>query len=257
MDQQRIKDLFRTVHGKVCQMLSPERMFETREEVREKLGAFLIDCKKYLHMHEVILGPPKKDEKIEGKSKREYGGDIRCITDIERGKGIVITPEEVVAFEEALGDEDSYLMRKYGIIVVDSYNCFDDPKDLTGYRALYKKLAFPVGDKEGDEQEYHVVEFQLVAEQLEEIYDVTHPFKDRAEELLGKENPTKEERREAAYNFAACRYYNGITARDNGYDKLLKPQLRGKHAITKPREERLEYMLLELKRMKEENELEL
>jgi hypothetical protein len=83
---------------------------------------------------------------------------------------------------------------------------------------------------------------------------VTHPYKAAAEAIhdraaAEKRDPTKLEKREAAYNFAACRLHNGRVARDAGYDILLKPELRGRHELTRNREIKLSGMVDDLERM--------
>lgn len=235
--------------GTPCQLMPYERILETRHEANETLLAFLRNCKRELRLHDAFTGPLKDLTAAERKAKRDYNGRNELVTDYVRGKVVVRTPEEVQALKATLGNRNSELMQKSGIYLVQLTDFFEDPKDLTGYRALNCKLAVPVTG--GD---YHVVELQVVAEQIEQIYDLTHPYKARAEALhdLAAEEErelTKAERREAAYSFTACRLFNGRVARDAGYDVLLKPEVRSKHELTRHREIKLQGMVDDLNRM--------
>lgn len=237
------------VSGNPCQRMTYERIVETREEANQAFLNFLRDCKRQLRLHDAFVGPLKDLTAAENKANREYNGRRDLVTDYVRGKVVVRSPEEVAAIKETFRNARSDLMDKHGIYLVHLTDFFEDPKDFTGYRALNYKLAVPV--KGGD---YQVVELQVVAEQIEEIYDLTHPYKAAAEaihdraEAEGREL-TKDERREAAYNFAACRLHNGSVARDAGYDVLLKPELRGRHELTRNREIKLSGMVDDLERM--------
>ena len=248
----RVPSITQGIHGQfhdssrdcACQTMSYERILETRGEVNIAFSKFLSDAKRQLGLHDAFAGPLKDLEADEKKADREYGGNKELVTDYVRGKGIVRTPEEIIKIKEALLDKYSELMEKHGVLLVQMTDFFEDPKDFTGYSALNIKLAVPVG-KEG---EYQVVEWQVVADQIEAVYDITHPYKAAAEAIHDRaaeegRELTKEERREAAYNFAACRLYNGQARRDAGYDILLKPELVGKHALTRNREIKLKGMV--------------
>lgn len=229
-----------------------QRIVETREEANEAFRAFLLDSKIQLGLHQAFVGPLKDLAAADNKAKREYNGRPELVTDYVRGKVVVCTPEEVIAIKETFSNQKSDLMYKHGIHIVQCTDFFEDPKDFTGYRALNYKLAVPVGDNE-----YHVVELQVVAAQIEAVYDLTHPYKAAAEaihDLAATEGRelTKAEKREAAYNYAACRLYNGVEAREAGYDRLLLPELHGKHALTRNRQIKLAGMVDDLERMQVE-----
>lgn len=235
--------------GSPCQGMTYERIVETREEANDAFRNFLRDCKRHLRLHDAFVGPLKDLTAAENKAKREYNGRKDLVTDYVRGKVVVRTPEEVLAIKETFKNARSELMQEHGIYLVHLTDFFEDPKDFTGYRALNYKLAVPVG-----EDDFQVVELQVVAEQIEQIYDTTHPYKAAAEAIHDKADAegrdlTKPERREAAYNFAACRLHNGRVARDAGYDVLLKPELRGRHELTRNREIKLSGMVDDLERM--------
>lgn len=237
------------VSGAACQTLPYERVIATREQANHIFLLFLRDCKIQLRLHDAFVGPLKDLETAEKKAEREYQGRKELVTDYVRGKVVVRTPDEVLALKETMSRSNSELMSRHGIKFVHMTDFFEDPKDFTGYRALNLKLAVPVGD-----DDYQVVELQVVADQIEAIYDVTHPHKAAAESIhdrahLEKRDLTKEERREAAYNFAACRLYNGRASRDAGYDILLKPNLRSRHELTRNRELKLIDMVNDLERM--------
>lgn len=243
---QRFRD---STSGTPCQLMPYERILETRPEANEVLLGFLRNCKRELRLHDAFTGPLKDLTAAEKKAKRDYNGRSELVTDYVRGKVVVRTPEEIKALKQTLGNRNSDLMHNSGIYLVHMTDFFEDPKDLTGYRALNCKLAVPVSG--GD---YHVVELQVVAEQIEKIYDQTHPYKARAEALHdqaaseGREL-TKGEKREAAYSFTACRLFNGRVARDAGYDELLKPEVRSKHELSRHREIKLQGMVDDLHRM--------
>ena len=172
---QRFRD---STSGTPCQLMPYERILETRSEANEVLLGFLRNCKRELRLHDAFTGPLKDLTAAEKKAKRDYNGRSELVTDYVRGKVVVRTPEEIKALKQTLGNRTSDLMHNSGIYLVHMTDFFEDPKDLTGYRALNCKLAVPVSG--GD---YHVVELQVVAEQIEKIYDVTHPYKARAEAL--------------------------------------------------------------------------
>lgn len=169
---QRFRD---STSGCPCQLMPYERILETRHEADEILLAFLRNCKRELRLHDAFTGPLKDLTAAEKKAKRDYNGRNELVTDYVRGKVVVRTPQEVQAIKETFGNRNSELMQQSGIYLVNVTDFFEDPKDLTGYRALNYKLAVPVSG--GD---YHVVELQVVAEQIEQIYDKTHPYKAQA-----------------------------------------------------------------------------
>ena len=280
---------FRNSRGVLCQCLPIDRVLETQDEARENLKELLIDLVKEVAVNggmcQFILGPNKKLDVAQNKANRDYDGDLARVTDFVRGKVVVVTPEQIEEIKRLMsGDEmQSDMQRKHHVRVMQEVDTtvefdtpqrrpefmqkhnshvarttdfFEDPKDFTGYRCINYKLAIPVGEQRPSEEEFQVVELQIVAEQIEAVYDQTHPYKRAAEEILDKDELTQKDRREAAYNFAACRYHNGLAARDAGYDKLLKPELRSKVALTRNRELKLRGMIDELEMMASEANLE-
>jgi hypothetical protein len=244
-----LQSRFNDSEGVPCQELTLEQVLATRNDANQRLEAFLHDCKRYLRLHDAFVGPLKKDEDAQKKGEGEKKGRHDRVTDYVRGKIVVRTPQEVLSVLETLSNGHIDFMQAHGIMPVELTNFFEDPKDFTGYRALKYKLAVPVL-----EGRYHLVELQVVAEQIEQVYDETHPYKVRGETIhdrSARENRelTKAERREAAYSFAACRLINGRVARDAGYDVLLKPELRGKHSLPRHRELKLQGMVDDLHRM--------
>lgn len=236
-----IASAFTNEAGCICQPMPLDRILETRDEAREKLKNLLIDLRSRVGLHDFEIGPNKKLDRAINKAKRDYEGDITRVTDFVRAKGIVTTPEQVEEIKTALSEGDGkQFLDDHGIRIVRETDFFESPKDLTGYRCLNYKIAIPIGPDTVTKPEYQVVELQIVAEQIEAVYSTTHPHKVTAEEILNRdEELDRLGRREVAYNYAACRYHNGIAARDAGYDKLLLPEERKSHAMTKSRELKL------------------
>jgi len=279
----QISSHFHDKKGCLCQRMPIERIIETQDIARENLKNMLIDIVKEVSNNggvcDFILGPNKKLDVARNKANRDYDGDITRVTDFVRAKIVVVTPEQVEGIKSLMsgGSLDTELTQKHGIKVTEEsdttvtfdtpqkrpefmqhHNCevarqsdfFEDPKDFTGYRCINYKLAVPVGKDSVGAEDFQIVELQIVAEQIEAVYDKTHPYKRAAEEILDKEGElTQEDRKRAAYNFAACRYHNGLAARDAGYDKLLKPEVRSKIALTRNRELKLEGMIDKLNEM--------
>ncbi len=279
-----INEEFLNARGQLCQQIPYERILATRDAAHEKLHEFIIDCKKNFGLTHVHVGDDKDEQTAINKANRDYDGDRTRVLDYVRSMGVVDNPNSVIEMLDALSDPNSDVMLKHGVIVASSNNLFEDPKDHTGYRCLNYKLAFPVGSNKELEQERHIVEFQVVARQLEGLYKTTHPFKRTAEDLhthrtelenafeerhgsietlheladAGALSPEKqgildqhertikEIRKEMSKNQAACRYYNGTTARDAGYDILLSPEHRSKHEVNRTREQKLEAQAYDL-----------
>ncbi len=256
----------------LCQSIAMDRILETQEEARDNLQAMLVDLMIAANHNnydnencDFFIGPNKRLDVAQNKANRDYDGDPTRVTDYVRAKVVVTSPEQVETIQEILSEsyerssvssdagytKRSEIAQEHDVHVARAINFFENPKDSTGYRCINYKLAVPVGDKKsGMNQEYQVVELQVVAKQLEDVYDVTHPHKRAAEEILDKqEDLTHEDRQRVAYNFGACRYYNGLAARDAGYDKLLLPEVRSSHNLTKNRELRLKDMVDRLKYM--------
>ncbi|MGH1375321.1 MAG: hypothetical protein ACRBCK_03140 [Alphaproteobacteria bacterium] len=275
---------FLNASGQLCQRMSLERILETRDEAHEKLQKFIIDCRKNFSLGAVHVGKDKDLATAENKANRDYDGDMTRVLDYVRSMGVVSNPDSVMEMHEALSDRNSDIMLKHGIVMASANNLFEDPKDFTGYRCLNYKLAIPVGNNEVFDKEHHIVELQIVAKQLEALYKVTHPFKRKAEDLYTEkenleiafeelhgtpeslhdladtgdlspemhgvlenhERQIKAIKTEMSKNQAACRYHNGTTARDAGYDELLDPASRSKHEVSRTREQKLEAHAYEL-----------
>ncbi|MGN7437735.1 MAG: hypothetical protein ACTHOO_03750 [Alcanivorax sp.] len=281
-DVESVSKPFHNKSGALCQRLPIERVLETQDEARDHLKDLLIDLVKEVSANsgscDFILGPNKDYNVAKNKANRDYNGDMARVTDFVRAKIVVTSPEQIEDIKKLMSGKPTQseqqrsrhlravdtdtpqrrpaFMQKHNSHVARATDFFEDPKDFTGYRCLNYKLAIPVGVEEHREEEFQVVELQIVAEQIEDVYDQTHPYKRAAEAILDKDDLDAVDRRSAAYNFAACRYYNGLAARDAGYDKLLKPELRSKVALTRNREIKLRGMIDELDIMSDEDGLE-
>lgn len=162
--------------GLLIQPLSYQEVLDTRSQARAALKALLIDLNKSYEDFSFIIGDDKSTTTANKKAIRDYGGENRCVTDYVRSKGTVQSPDTIKALT---GREFEHLLHKHGIEVAAMNNYFEEPKDQTGYRCVNMKLAVPV-DKE--RSQFHIVELQIVADQIEAVYDQTHDYKRRAEE---------------------------------------------------------------------------
>lgn len=226
------------------QQLSPERLLETRDEAKEKMTAFIIDLKKTIGLAGVDIGDSKQEQRIRQKADEDYGGKEAYIGDYERCKGIGETPVQVVKTKSELSTPNSDLMLRHGAILVSMNDQFDNPKKDTGYRCINSKVGFPVGNGE-----IHFVEVQIVAAQIEEVYDKTHHYLDIVREVShGAQDRelTTDEKRIQAYAFAGCRYENGIASRDNGYDELLDQQRKTKYEVNRTTQNNMEHQIMAL-----------
>jgi len=266
---------FDTIKGSIRQPLPYDKVIETRPQAREKLKELLIESSKNIKGIHFEIGPDKDLETANNKAIRDYNGDKRAVTDYVRAKICVDSPDQVRALT---GEEFQDIMNDNDVHVVKMNNYFSDPKDRTGYRCLNYKLAIPIGIDEQDNQQYHYVELQVVAEQIEAVYDETHEYKRRAEnaeneiaafmhehgiyELKNKEisegDLTKEEeallriaditikplRKISKLNYATCYLLNSMAAKgdgneENNYETLLDPDKAAKHRLTPGKKERL------------------
>lgn len=236
---QKVREQLCGEDGHIRQPMSYEEIMATREEARQKLIEFVADLHYAAGLSDHKIGRSKEEHSIQRKAKLSYNGDRTRIMDYERAKGVVTTPEEVRAVQALLSDRDgrrSDFMRQHGSYVVKENDFFEEPKDTTGYRCINYKIGLPVGN----DGKLHVVELQIVAEQIEKVYKESREHKRLAEEILNTDSDlTREQRRAVAAHFAVCRLTNGLAARDNGYDSLLRPEARGKHALTRTRELKL------------------
>ncbi len=274
----RIGCQFDTVKGSIRQPLPYDKVIETRPQARAKLKEFLIECSKNIKGIHFEIGPDKDLETANNKAIRDYDGDKRAVTDYVRAKICVNSPDQVRALT---GETFQHVMDDNDVHVVKMNDYFSDPKDRTGYRCLNYKLAIPVGQDEQNNNQYHYVELQVVAEQIEAIYDETHKYKRRAEEaeneiaaimrehgiyelknkeISGAELSKEEEsllritditikplRKISKLNYATCYLLNSIAARgdgseENNYETLLDPDKVAKHQLTPGKKERLSTM---------------
>lgn len=237
---QKVRESLTGDDGKLHQPMSYNEIMGTRNEARDKLIQFVADLHYEAGLSDHVIGRSKEDDSIQRKAKLDYNGDLTRIMDYERAKGVVTTPEEVRAVQALLSDQDgrrTSFMRDHGAYIVKENDFFEEPKDTTGYRCINYKIGLPIGD----EGKIHVVELQIVADQIEQTYKESREHKRLAEEILNTdEDLTREQRRAVAAHFAVCRLTNGLAARDNGYDSLLRPESRSKHALTRNREDKLE-----------------
>lgn len=277
---------FQTAVGKARHVLSPERIIETREQAFFGLEKLLSECVYLFPDVAYIMGNFKDLKVAKNKAIRDYDGDESRITDHVRAKLRVELPETI----SALTSKDfKKLLNKHGIHVAEMNDYFSDPKDETGYRALNYKLAIPVGFDEQGKPEYHVVELQVVAEQIEAVYDQTHKYKRRAEQAEDEINhmmhqygifDMKDKYYNGAYltpaeentlawfeeyiepyreirdkNYAACRLIHARAAKESYFghnlQSLVAPDKREKHDLSPQMESEYERD----KKWADENEL--
>lgn len=254
-------------HGRntraVCRQGMPlERVIETTPAAR-----FILDCVIHTLMDQGcaddgFLGDNKEQGTYIKKALRDYQGDVLRVTDFVRGKSVVGQPVQVPKFKENI---DSVL-ECFGLRVDDKggrpgrNDFFADPKDQTGYRCLIYKIRIPMwalkaaaelmksgdvldmvqnssrtakaiwalkGDDIKEDDEFQVVELQVVPQQIEEIYRKTHPYKRRAEDidLLARSRElTLHEQRVKTYCYRMCKQMNSDVAEKSGYNRLLLPE---------------------------------
>ncbi len=227
-----------------------ERVLETRPEAKEKLHAFLIDLRKSVGLDDFVIGDTKLMESVNRKARDDYEGDHLAVLDHERGKGIVSDPLSVLKTKLQLSNPNSNLMLKHGAEIVTLNDLFENPKIKTGYRCINTKIALPVGNAEP-----HTVEIQIVASQIEDLYERTHEeinFARSIAENARNREMTQDEKKLMAFAMAKCRYHNQKASRDHGYDDLLDPRIHSKHALSSTREDRMEAMLYQYEYQKTE-----
>ena len=217
------------------QVLPIEAVKATAAEATDKLKAFLIDCNINIPaLHKILVGEVKDDGVAERKAKRDYGGDESFVVDRARCKAVVTTPQEVLTIQQIVEDPDNPILKKHGFILVNATNFFEDPKEPTGHRALRYVLGVPV------QGGYHLTEFQVTAQQLEEVYDITHKHKRDLETVYDNAGPelNKAERIEVSYHKAQLDLINGTAAMP--YHCLIRPNLARKYDMTPVRQKKLE-----------------
>lgn len=249
-------------------MLSPARIIATREEAFDKYAAYLDDFSKLIGI-DFHLGPLKDPEVARKKALRDYRGDETMVTDHVRAKGSVQTPHKVIDMLELFSNGGANLLEEHGIFLVQLTNNFYEPKEFTDYSALNLKLAVPVSKKASsgetveyrhsnapakppyeyrDIRDYHIVELQITAEQIDAVYNITHPYKRRAEDIYSaaaKRRLTRDEQREASAMYAVCRLVNRLASHRSGYDVLLKDP--GKYSVRAEDMEELQAMVHHVK----------
>lgn len=208
------------------------------------------------------LGEDKKEDTYTKKALRDYNGDILRITDFVRGKSVIDSPDQVPKIKSNIDN----ILARFGLCVDDEdgrpgrNDFFADPKDQTGYRCLNYKIRIPMsvlkaaeelmragnvydlvqnssetakaiwalsGDEIHENEEFQVVELQVVPKQIEEIYDLTHPYKRRAEDialLARRRELTFDEIRVQTYCYRMCKYMNSVEVEKFGFNKLLLPE---------------------------------
>ena len=235
--------VFKNASGQPYQPLEEQNIIETQSIARNILQDLIMICIDKLDIISVEVGDYKELTRAFAKAVRDYNGDMRRVTDYVRAKIVINSPQAVLNILN--GNEFQEALDMLGIKIVSLNNLFEEPKDNTGYRCLNYKLAIPVDhDPTTKEMRYHIVELQVVAEQLEAIYNTTHPYKSSAEAIMTHAANRVLTRQEATLqhlNFKACRYYNGVAMRDAGFDELLRDE--SKYAITDYTKERMERSL--------------
>lgn len=161
--------------GILIQPLPYERVLETRPEARQSLDNIL-DGFICIFGGKKEWGDDKNETTAMNKAVRDYDGELRCVTDIVRAKLVVSSPEMIQNIR-SFGFQ--HILDEHGAEIAGQNDLFDDPKDDTGYRCINMKISVPVNE---DKTEHHIVELQIVAEQIEAVYDQTHVYKRRAEE---------------------------------------------------------------------------
>lgn len=224
----------------VRQVLSVEKVQEyiniTQAQLELIIKAAIDDCELTAGG---FVGPNKKLGKAEEKARNDYHGDLSRIADWNRGKLVISSAEEYRKVKEFFSSKNAdYLKNKFGLTVEKSTDFFEDPKDSTNYRAINYKISLPSGPK----KEPVIVELQVVAEQIEAIYEHTHKFKGEAEAIYdriatddekftktGERTFTPEKRawllQRAADFMLVCKYRNYEAAVNAGYhdDEILSP----------------------------------
>lgn len=230
-----VSELFAQYNGqaKPRQVLSAHEIQTFAPEANDKLRAFIIDCRKTIpELVDGDSGPLKSPEVANKKAQRDYGGDVGFVCDWVRGKIVVDSPEQVMRLKQILESPDNSLMQKHGIQMVIGTDYFKDPKEPTGYRCLNYRLAVPVANEKP-----MIVELQVVAEQIENVYDQTHPYKRAIEDIFtaaGDRKLTKSEREEVSYNQAKLELMNGQAAMP--YHYLVDPKHAEKYEMTEVRQ---------------------
>ncbi|SFF21144.1 hypothetical protein [Nitrosomonas sp. Nm166] len=75
------------------------------------------------------MGPIKTRDRALDKINRDYGGDLRQIKDLVRGRFVVDTPEQIAVIKQAIIDD----------LDIDSMkDKYAEPSSTTGYRDLFQ-----------------------------------------------------------------------------------------------------------------------
>lgn len=239
-----LNEKFKNAHGHLVQPMSYERVLETRPDYREEQQKLLIHLRKNIGISDFIIGDTKEDHSVRRKIRDDYKGDPLRVLDHERCKVVIHEPLSLLKVINELQNPNSKTMRESGAEIAGFNDLFSNPRTSTGYRCVNCKIALPVGDNE-----QHIGEIQIVASQIEEVYDKTHNYINLIRDIVERNRThglSADDSANIAYAQAACRYHNGLAARENGYDDLLDPRIRSKHAVTHVREEHLEGMMMQL-----------
>ncbi|MFP4098336.1 MAG: hypothetical protein ACLFP8_02365 [Alphaproteobacteria bacterium] len=212
-----------TGHRVAMQTLgSLDELYEYAPEVDRKYGDFLQDLSVELGC-EFKQGPLKERAIAENKIDDDYEGNEALISDIVRGKLVV---DSVEALQELLvlldpQKDPSGLLKQHGMHSAQMNNYFAEPKYETGYRCLNVKLAVPL---DGMEDEYFLVELQVVHKDIEATYDTTHKHMREAQNITNacRDRPmTQQDVARRHGHYAVCRFHNASAARQAGLDVLL------------------------------------
>ncbi len=195
-----------------------------------------------------FLGPVKERSVAEEKIATDLGGKSTLISDIVRAKIVVNSPEAIAILRTMLNPTAKNthdILNKRKAYSAQMADYFADPKFETGYRALNAKIAIPIGKESENEEEseFHLVELQVVHQDIESIYDRTHRHMREAQNIAAKyrheQIPNNEAYRMAAH-YAVCRFENGCAAKSSGLDLLLDNPNAG---LTKQEADSLKYMI--------------
>lgn len=238
---------------KTKQVITAEQAIQTRRQARAKLANFLREVYESIpELDSAYAGPNKKPWVAELKAARDYGDDMTFICDFVRGMIVCNDARQAKTVFKILSNSNHPLMKKHGILSISHANFFEDPKEPTAFRAYNFRLAVPVKLKDGTES-HQVVELLVTPRQLNEIYKITHPYKEKYEEIYNKANGREltQEEQDAA-RFCALNLWLMNSLATQSYNSLLKPELKKYYEITKnikkAAEEEIQYLAAKIRR---------
>ncbi|MBL8496804.1 hypothetical protein ABF87_09160 [Nitrosomonas sp. JL21] len=159
------------------------------------------------------MGPIKTRDRALDKISGDYGGDLRQIKDLVRGRFVVDTPEQITAIKQAILEK----------LDVDSMtDKYAEPSSTTGYRDLNTKIAL-----END----HIAEIQIQQRDMLRVNKPTHNLMEEIQKIerhaeIENRTLTEEEifKRDALRNQA--KELHNAAAHDGNLNSLVKPELR-------------------------------